>query len=290
MHRIPVAIAIIALVSVAALGAMRCLDAIQTGRTWHSVAEHARNDDPFIRFDPAMVADLPEPARRYFGFTLSEGAILPKGAKLSMTGTLTLGSRSKPVSMTMEGQQIMVPPHGFVWALTAGSGRWPVTGADALVEGASWSRFWTAGLLPVGRAGGSDDHWRAAFGRMVAETAFWSPASLLPRNGVVWTAIDATTARATVTYRGVSQSVDIFIREDGAPVRVEIDRWSDANEDGVFRFQRFGGYLQNFRTIDGITVPMRVEGGNFIGTPDYLPFYQIQVTAFGFPGNADDMD
>jgi len=291
MHRIAAAVAIVAVTVSTGLGVLRYRDALETGRTWHSVALAAQSQGVGpTRFDKAMLADLPEPVRRYFGFTLAEGVSIPSGVKIAMSGTLALGDRSDAKPMTMKADQILALPHGFVWTVEARSDRSSIVGSDALVDGASWSRFWSFGLLPVGRDGLSKDHWRASFGRMVAEAAFWSPASLLPREGLVWTAVDDTTIRATLTHRDAAQSVDIFLREDGAPVRVETDRWSDANPDREFRLQRFGGNLGDFRTVDGITVPMRVEGGNFIGTPDYVPFYKVEVDTLEFLRRRDDTD
>ena len=284
MHRIPVALAILAATVGIGLGTLRYQDALQSGRTWHSVAEAARTRGETGIYDPSMVADLPEPVRRYFTFILTDGTAIPGGIKIEMTGTISPGAVPDAVPMTMLADQILAPPHGFVWSVHARSGRARLAGSDALIDGTSWSHFWSVWIAPVGREGGSQDHWRASFGRMVAEAAFWSPASLLPGEGIDWTAPDASTIRATVTHRGVSQSVDIFLRADGAPVRVEIDRWSDTNGDGTFGFRRFGGTLADFETVDGITVPMRVEGGYGIGTPDYVPSYKAQVIALDWLG------
>ena len=290
MHRIPVALAILVATVGTGLGALRYQDALNSGRTWHSVVETARDSGgeggSGDVFDPATIADLPEPVRRYFAFTLAEGTAIPPGVRIEMTGTVAPGPDAAP--MTMEASQILALPHGFVWSAEAGSGLAHLSGSDALVNGVSWSRFWSFWLLPVGRAGGSEDHWRSAFGRMVAEAAFWSPASLLPRKGIDWTAPDAGAIRATVTHRGIAQSVDIFLSDDGAPVRVEIDRWSDTDGDGAFAIRRFGGTLADFETVDGITVPMRVEGGYGIGTPGYVPTYRAQVTALDWIETGDD--
>lgn len=278
MHRIAAALAILAVTLGTGLGALRYRDALQSGRMWHSIVETAREQDGGV-FDPSTVADLPEPVRRYFAFTLTEGAVIPPGVRIEMTGTISPGPDPDAEPGRMEASQILALPQGFVWSVVAGKGRTRLSGSDVLIDGVSWSRFWSFWIVPIGRAGGSQDHWRAAFGRMVAEAAFWSPASLLPREGIDWTAPDAATIRATVKHRGIAQSVDIFLRGDGAPLRVEIDRWSDTDGNGTFGLRRFGGTLTDFETVDGITVPMRVEGGYGIGTPGYVPSYRAQVTA-----------
>jgi hypothetical protein len=113
---------------------------------------------------------------------------------------------------------------------------------------------------------------------VVAEAAFWTPAFLLPRPGVAWSAVDADTARATVTHADLVQQVDIRVAPDGQPLWVCIPRWSNANPERVFRVQPFGGELSDFRTVDGYRLPFRVEGGNFFGTDDYFPFYRARVT------------
>ena len=110
----------------------------------------------------------------------------------------------------------------------------------------------------------------------------WAPASLLPSMGVTWEARDPNTARATLSNGHFTQWVDITVREDGAPIRVVIERWSNANADGTFRLQPFGGTLSDYRTFGGFTLPTRVEGGNLIGTDDYFPFFKAKVTDMEF--------
>lgn len=73
------------------------------------------------------------------------------------------------------------------------------------------------------------------------------------------------------------QDIDIRVSPTGQPLWVRIPRWTNANPDGVFRIQPFGGALSDFRLVDGYQVPFRVDGGNFFGTPDYFPFYRAEV-------------
>ncbi|MED5622443.1 DUF6544 family protein [Ideonella sp. BN130291] len=229
------------------------------------------------RFDPAMVASLPEPARRYFGHAIQPGTRLSAVVEIHMEGVLSLGSKEDPKYQAMSADQVLAPPHGLVWRVRVGQGLTQVEGSDGMVADRSWTRFWLLRLIPVARAGGDPDHLRSSFGRVVAEAAFWAPAFLLPRPGVEWTALDADTARATVTHGVWRQAVDIRVGPDGQPLWVSLPRWSNANPEQVFRVQPFGGGLSDFREVSGYRLPFRVDGGNLFGTPQYFPFYRARV-------------
>jgi hypothetical protein len=159
----------------------------------------------------------------------------------------------------------------------------PVSGSDA----GTWTRFRILWLIPVARLGGDPDHTRSAYGRYVAEAAFWTPAALLPGPGITWAPVDAQTARVTIRYGDQVQDVDVTVDDAGRPVEVSFQRWSNANPDKVHRLQPFGGKLSEFRDVGGYRLPFRVEAGNMWGTEDYHPFFLADVTAIRFPGHAD---
>ena len=224
-------------------------------------------------FDLAMIEGLPEPAQRYFRYTIKPGASLIMAVEIDMQGKLGLGTQDQPKYKSMKARQVLAPPHGLVWKLKSGA----VSGSDGATPGTSWTRFWLFDLIPVVRVGGGRDHHRSAFGRVVSEGAFWVPASLLPSHHVRWEPVDHNTARAVVTYAGLEQAVDITVAEDGQPTSIRLQRWSNANEQKVFREQPFGGNLSDFRDFDGYRLPTRVEAGNHFGTEQYFPFYRAKV-------------
>ena len=147
----------------------------------------------------------------------------------------------------------------------------------------SWTRFWLGHTIPIVRAGGNADHARSAFGRVVAEAAFWSPASLLPSRDVTWEALDENRIRATVTFGELEQAVDLTLDESGQPREVVLDRWSNANADREFRLQPFGGVSSEYAWFDGIRIATRVEDGNGFGTPDYFAFFRARIVSAAFP-------
>lgn len=262
----------------AALGlqALRRSDARREASAWRELERLGQADDGL--FDTAMVADLPDPARRYFLFAIAPGARLGRGVCIDMTGELSLGSKSRPKFMPMTARQILVGEHGFIWRLRAGSGAMSITGSDGYAAGEGWTRFWLANFIPVARAAGGSDIARSAAGRAVAESLFWAPANLLPREGVSWEAVDASTARVRVIHGGHEHVVDLTVEVDGRPRSVLIQRWSRENPERVWRLQPFGGTVEGVVEIDGYRLAERVTGGNGFGTPDYFAFYRARVT------------
>ncbi len=230
-------------------------------------------------FSPAMVAGLPEPARRYFNYAIKPGTPLLTVAEIDMTGQFSLGTKDDPRYQPMEARQILAAPEGFVWAMRTRGGM-PVSGSDS----GSWTRFRIFGLVPVARLGGDPDHTRSAFGRYVAEAVSWTPAALLPGPGVTWEAVDETTARVTIRHGDLSQAVDVTVDPEGRPVAVSFQRWSNANTEKVHRLQPFGAYPSDYREVAGYRLPFRVEAGNMFGTDAYFPFFIAEVTAIRFPG------
>ena len=268
-----IAIVLVVLAALVTLfGLWRFTDVRRDQVAWNDLLA-LTDDEPVRRFDPAMVAELPGPARRYFAFTIDEGAPIADAVEVDMHGQIGLGDRDDPQFRPMRARQLLAPPFGFVWQLEAGA----LSGSDGMVPDRSWTRFWLYRLVPVVRAGG-DDHLRSSFGRLAAEAAFWAPASLLPHQGVVWDAIDEDTARATVTRGAREQAVEITVDEQGAPRQVLIQRWTNANPDRLFRLQPFGGTLAGYRDFGGYRLPTRVEGGNLFGTEDYFPFFKVEIT------------
>lgn len=245
-------------------------------QAWTSLAE--RQPHKFLIYTNAMVEGLPEPAQRYFNFTIKPGTRLWTVVEIEMFGEIGMGSKDDHKYYPMHAREILAPPFGLVWQLKSRL----ICGSDAASLNTSWTRFWLFGIFPVVRLNGKD-HYRSAFGRVVAEGAFWVPASLLPSEYVSWRDIDVDRACAVVTIGELKQEVIIRVDPQGAPIEVLIQRWSNENPEKEFREQPFGGYLSAFKEFSGYKLPTRVVGGNHFGTPEYFPFFQAEVKEISFP-------
>lgn len=273
---------VVLLVAGAALGAfVHSRDRAQMRAVWASL-EAAREDAPPL-YDPAMVADLPEIAQRYFAAAILPGTPLHRVVRLEMEGTFVMNGTGMP----MRARQILAPPaRGFVWDARIGSGAMLFAGSDGYVAGGgegaeSWTKFWLHGLVPLARIGGSEDHARAAATRVMLESVF-VPASLLPQFGALWRQTGPDTAEISFSETRGIEPMQIRLDADGRPVEIVALRWSDANPDKTYRLQPFGGRMLETARVEGFLIPVRVELGNLFGTPDYAPFFLATITQAGF--------
>ncbi len=270
-----IGLSILVLIAAGLLG-LRWTDVRNDHATWQDLVRQANASSGV--FDPYSIEGLPEPARRYFSFSIAAGSPIVSAVELDMTGELGLGSLDNPKYSPMTAQQILAPPHGLVWRVQIGA----ISGSDGATHTSSWTRFWLFGLVPVVRLGNNEDHHRSAFGRVVAESAFWTPAMLLPSDNVRWEALDENSARAIVSINGFEQNVDVTVAQDGKPTQVVISRWSNENPNRQYQLQPFGGYLSDFRRFGGYMLPTSVEGGNHFGTDQYFPFFKAKISEVHF--------
>ena len=247
-------------------------DARNTQAVWEALLEQ-RELSPAL-YDPAMVSDLPEIGQRYFANAIVPGTPLHKVARLEMEGSLILNGREFP----MRADQILAPPHGFVWRARAGSGLIRFSGSDGYWNGhTSWTRFWLWGVLPVARIADTEDHARAAAARMVMETV-WAPVELLPQSGAVWTQTGADQAEVQFSEVPGVEPIHLTLDAAGRVLEMTTLRWSDANPGRIYRLQPFGGRTLAHATHQGFTIPTAMEIGNLYGTPEYAPFFRARLT------------
>jgi hypothetical protein len=108
--------------------------------------------------------------------------------------------------------------------------------------------------------------------------AVWVPASLLPQQGVKWEQIGPDTARVHIQSVSPALDLEITLGPTGSIKEIVGQRWSNANPEKIFRYQPFGGTVQEEGTFDGYTIPSVMSVGNNYGTDDYLPFFQAKLT------------
>lgn len=232
--------------------------------------------DPAL-FSPDMVADLPEPARRFLSRAIAPGTPLATSVEVEMHGEILLDPDGDPVPMT--ARQILAPPAGFIWRARAGRGLMRISGHDRYGRGAGELRWRLFGIIPVMTATGPDVT-RSAAGRLAME-AVLMPAALLPARGVRWEPVDENTARFHMTVGEEVVVTAVTVDTEGRPRRVSAMRWrGDTADDAAYH--RFDVELEGELTADGYTIARHVRAGWNLGEPDEFRFFSATVDQAAF--------
>ncbi|HEV7517680.1 MAG TPA: DUF6544 family protein, partial [Thermoanaerobaculia bacterium] len=146
----------------------------------------------------AELAGLPDPVARYLRAVLHEGQPIARHALVLHRGDFLLRPGENGWRPFTSSEHFAVQPPGFVWdariRMVPALPGLDVLVRDSFVSGRGSMHGSVLGLVPVVAAEGTPEMAAGALYRYLAEAA-WIPTAFLPRHGVVWTAIDESSAR-----------------------------------------------------------------------------------------------
>lgn len=167
------------------------------------------------RYDGAELDSLPAPVAKYLRKALHDGHPIIVGAKVTQHGIFLMNPKSGGWQPFAAEEHFTSIPPGFVW--DAQIAMFPGVNAlvrDSMIDGSAAISASAAGVMKIMETHTSPELTAAAMQRYLAE-AVWFPTALLPGNGVTWTAIDDSSARATITAAGTTVSLDFRFGGDG---------------------------------------------------------------------------
>lgn len=249
------------------LGLLRLQADQAIAQNWRSLQTTSTTET----FTPELVADLPDPARRYFLHAIQVGTPLAAAVQLKMQGTFKLGENWLP----MQADQILSVPKGLIWRAAIGQRLGQVRVVDDYVNQMGRVRAWLWGLIPFMTAQ-SKDTARSAIGRLAGES-FWLPSALLPQRGVKWEAIDNQSAKASLTIDGESVALTLVVNAEGRLLSMMLPRWGNQTQNGEFAYIPFGGVFEEEQTFGGYTIPSKLGAGWWFGTDRYAEFFRPTI-------------
>lgn len=232
------------------------------------------------RYDPSELAGLPAPVVRYFAFALTPGQPLVGRARFEQRGTFaTTPGKWAPFTAV---EHFSVSPPGFLWDARIRMAPLVTTRVrDSYVGGAGAMRAAVGGLVTVADQRGTPEMAAASLLRYLAEAA-WLPTALLPSAGVRWTAVDDSTARASLADGPTAVTMDVHFGPAGEIARVTAMRHRDVK--GVPVLTPWEGRNTDYVRMNDMMVPGAGEVGWVVDgrwTPywrgrtvraDYVPF------------------
>lgn len=254
------------------------------GMTRLRVAELAadRLDGAGERFTLDQLEGLPEPVARYFHFALTPGQSLVRAAVLEQRGEFRTGGPDSPWLPLTARQHFSAQPPGFVWdaSIRMAPGV-PVRVRDAYRRGAGSMQAQIAGVFSVVDQHDRPELNQGALQRYLAE-APWLPTALLPGPGLTWEAMDARTARATLTDGGLSVSMEFTFGDRGEIVRSFTPaRFREVQ--GRYIPTPWGGTYHGYEPLAGMQIPREAEVSWFFPEgPSPYALLHVRSAQYGF--------
>lgn len=256
--------------TVGTLTAIKVRDERYVAGIWQTLEQTPADDRVFTE---AMVADLPDPAKRYFLHAIQLGT--PLATRLYWRYDAQLKPGANLPQMPLEAEQILVKERGFVWKARAHLGPLVVTATDHYLDGEGRMRIALFGLVPFVNATGPDLS-KSAMGRMLIE-GMALPSAFLPGPNVDIEGIDASRFTVTTRLHGETTPITVTVDQGGRPTKVTMLRWGNLTEDGHFQHIPYGVIVSGDGTFGGYTIPTQLAGGWWYGTERYSEDMRLTV-------------
>ncbi|AFZ01767.1 DUF6920 family protein [Calothrix sp. PCC 6303] len=208
-------------------------------------------------YDPKEIADLPAPVKRFFQTVLKDGQPIVAVVKLSQQGQFNMSETENKWSPFTATQLVTTQPLGFDWDARIQM----APGVNAFVhdtyllgEGSLHASL--LGLFTVAKIPSTPEANQGELLRFFAE-ALWYPTALLPSQGVLWEAINDTSARATLTDGATTVSVVFQFNAEGT-----IDTFrTEARYRDKLTAMPWGGRFWEYSVCNGMLIPLQGEVG-----------------------------
>lgn len=207
---------------------------------------------------------LPAPVRRWLTVSGVVGHARASTVRLRQRGEFRTAP-DKPWMPVVAEQYYSVDPPGFVWSVHARMLHvLPIAGRDRYADGHGHILIKAASLVTVADGSGPEVD-QGALLRYLGEIV-WFPSAALS-DTIAWQAIDDRSARATMTYGGVTASMVFGFDERGRVATQTADRYM-STENGP-RLERWFIPVTEWRKFCGVEVPSRgdavwkLAGGDF---------------------------
>ena len=223
-----------------------------------------------MRFDPATVAALEEPVRRYLRHAIRPGADLGGRMRLTMAGRIKVGTW-----LSFTAEQDLSEGHAFEWRARAGFGPLrPLHVTDRYEPGSGSTDGRLFGHVRFLHAE-DQNTIRASAGRAAVESIF-APTTLLPGPGIGWRAESDEVIVATFTVPPERVEMRLTLGRGGEVHSVSVKRWGNVGQDS-FGYIPFGGEVHAERRFGDLTIPSSLSVGWWFGTARFDPFFEAEI-------------
>ena len=208
---------------------------------------------------PEVVTDedierLPEPVQRYLKYTQIIGKEKIKTVRLKQGVYFRMKENQKWMPIKAE-QYFNVDSVEFIWvAKVRFVPMLSIYAKDEFIDGKGNLVVKLLGLIKVADAKGYEvDHGEIL--RFLAE-CIWFPSAFL-NDYIRWEAIDNSSAKATISHKGINASAIFHFNEKGEVTKITAKRYREVN--GKFALEDWEGQIVEYKTFNGVIIPNKVN-------------------------------
>lgn len=174
--------------------------------------------------------------------------------RMKKAGLMRTNPKQKWMYFTDE-QYFRVDQPGFIWKAKVKAAPFMfLVGKDKYEKGHGEMLIKLFSLLKVADARGPETD-QGTLLRYLAESV-WFPSAAL-NSYISWEEIDDCSARATMSYKGVTASGIFKFNQDGQPTGFEAKRYMESKGD--FSLENWCTYMKDYKVFDGITIPAQAD-------------------------------
>jgi hypothetical protein len=224
----------------------------------------------------AMLADLPDPVRRYLTYTGVVGQPWINTVHLHYRGVFRLGA-DKPWMPMWADQVYTTNPPGLQWQAQFKLFGLPLMfGQDTYKDGQGHMFGKLAGLITVFDA--SDDKLLQGTMLRYLQEITWFPVAFLS-DYITWTAIDDHAAEVTYTQHGQSVSARMYFDDTGRLLSFVAERYRE--QQGAYSLDTWAAPVTEYAEMAGLRLPVGGWGVWQLADGD-LPYVKIRLTALAY--------
>ena len=244
-------------------------------REAHELLARGQEPGPAV-ITAGHIAGLPEPVRRYLGYARVVGKEPIRTVRLTQRGAMPMGEGTHWHPLTAE-QYFTTDPPAFLWYGTLHPlPHIPVSATDRFASGHGTMIIKGLSVIPLGMARGPEMD-QGELLRYLGETA-WFPTALLA-DYIRWDAIDAGSARATISLPGIAASAIFHVDGQGRCTHVTAERYREEHKQQVLR--PWVGRWDDYREIVGFRIPMRAEASWLLESGE-CRYFRAKVTSIQY--------
>lgn len=236
------------------------------------------------RYHENELEGLPEPVQRFFRACLDPGQPLIRHAAVTHEGTFRRSAGEDSWVPFTSTEHFNVQPPGFIWdARIRMMPLVPVVVRDNYMLGEAGMHGSIGGLVDVVNAASTPALREGALMRYLAE-AMWIPTALLPSQGVQWSPLTDSSARATLRDEDLEIMVDFTFDAQGYIVESRAMRQGERN--GRYERHPWSGRCWDVREVQGMRIPMQAEVRWHYPEGDH-PYWRGRITSMEFTWATD---